>query len=62
MHVIEMKRGGGGVVVEYYNETTKLLKVNHQIFQYYVANMVINLCEKSKVAPIYPWNIHAFKV
>jgi hypothetical protein len=57
MHVIEMKRPGGGVggvVVEYYNETIKLLKVNHQIFQYYVANMVINLCEKSKVAPIYP--------
>jgi hypothetical protein len=49
-HVIEMK--GGGMVVEYYNETTtKRLKVNHQIFQCYVANMVINLLEKSKVAP-----------
>jgi hypothetical protein len=39
------------MVVEYYNETTKLLKFNHQIFQYYVANMVINLLENSKVAP-----------
>jgi hypothetical protein len=39
------------MVVEYYNETTKLLKVDHQIFQYYVANMVKKLLEKSKVAP-----------
>jgi hypothetical protein len=49
----------GGMVVEYYNETTKLLKVNHQIFQYYVANMVINLLEKSKVAP---YILEIFKV
>jgi hypothetical protein len=39
------------MVVEYYNETRFFLKVNHQIFQYYVANMAINLLEKSKVAP-----------
>jgi hypothetical protein len=39
------------MVMEYYNETTKLLKVSHKIFQHYVANMVINLLKKSKVAP-----------
>jgi hypothetical protein len=39
------------MVMEYYNETTKLLKVSHKIFQHYVANVVINLLEESKVAP-----------